>query len=284
MLRRYLLLVVICLPLVSCNLIRGNDFLDTDLTSDSPIAVDGLAAGKLAKKARWYRVYWGAVTVADLYIILLPTREGYGIRTVIRSRGIAKMLSRWQSDAGATMTFETPDKYRPVRYKTAFQLRNKKRRIDIRWDKNGNITKESNEPPENRNKRPAVSAEGKKGAYDPLTAIMVARDKIRKAILAGKKKFTVPMYDGRRRTDMNFTIHGANDKGQIHVSFTEGSIEGYTNSELKDLKERDAYFHLYLDPKDLFPVFGKGQSLIGKAYIRLKKECSTLRECIAESE
>lgn len=283
-----LIMITSCFLLASCSLMQGGGKVDSLMDAGLPIRInldqEGYGAKRLPKKARWYRVYWGAVTVGDIYVVLIPTKEGYGMRSEIRSRGIAKMVSGWRSDTGVTMRFEEPDKYIPVKFKTAFRLRDRERKIEIVRDKNGDISAESNVPPENRNKRPAVPDKDKVGVYDPMTAIMAGRMEVRKAILDGKREFVVPVYDGRRRSDMLFKIHGADKNGNIHVSFKEGAVAGYTNNELENLKDRDPEFHILISSQDLLPIAAKGESLIGTAYIKLIKECATLQECVTASE
>ncbi len=280
-------LLFVLLIVASCSYGFRGGGLDTSTENALPIKMEkeppGFGENKLKKQARWYRVYWGAMTVGDLFINLIPTEEGYGMRTSIQSKGLAKMVSNWQGESGSTMRFVYPDKYLPTRFKTSFQLRDRKRRIDIHWDENGKVIKEINEPPENRNKRPAVDEELKQNTGDPLTSILMARSELRKSILEGRTEFDVPYYDGRRKTNLHFKIYGADKNGNIHIAFVEKPIAGYTNNELKEMKKNSPAFHLYLSPHDLFPLAGKGESFVGTAYMRLKKECATLDECIKAS-
>ena len=240
---------------------------------------EGFTGERMPRKARWYRVYWGAITVGDLYVTLIPTAEGYGMRSAIRSKGIAKVVSNWKSDSGATMRIQEDGKYVPIRFKTSFELRKRTRKIDIHWDKDWKVVKETNIPPENRHKRPAVPEEQKIGSFDPLTAVMQGRLLVREAILSGKREFFVPVYDGRRKSNIRFKIYGADKNGIIHTSFVEEAVSGYTNNELKEIAKNNPEFHVYLSPKDLLPVAAKGQSLLGTARIKLKMECDTLKEC-----
>lgn len=237
---------------------------------------------KMPRFSRLYKIYWSGLHVGNAYTEIIPTQEGYGMRLHMRSRGVAKLLTDWKGNSAASM-YERDDKsFVPKRFLTAYENRKKPKRIELLFNKAGSVQKESVEPPDNRDKRPAVPAANKNGVYDPVSLIFAARHEVRKAIEAGKNTFTMKMYDGRRRTDLPFTILGMTEEGLIHISFTEIPVAGYTDREMKGVKDGERQISLYLSRHDLFPVFVKGTSPLGSATIRYSKDCDSVAACMLE--
>jgi len=148
---------------------------------------------------RWYKVYWSGIHVADLKA---QVKED-GLDAEIKSFGIVKKISKYES------TFQTrfgyvEGEFIPYSYYTEFQQRNGGRKIDIKYNKDGIIADETVTPPDNRAKRPAVEDELKHDTFDPLTAFMVARKKLKESLLNGDNSFDLKMYDGRRLAQLDF--------------------------------------------------------------------------------
>ncbi len=235
--------------------------------------------------ARRYKVYWLGLHIGDLFIEIARQANGfYQVTALIRSYGLAQLVSNYSSDTISLAEYKISDEgtFQPVGFQTSFQFRKKHRDITITYAPDGAVAGENNQPPENRLKRPAVPPELQKGAYDPLTLGLIARQKV--AHLYDPKKtpqtFTLPMYDGRRRSDLTFTIHGLIEEGYIHVSFDRTPIAGFTNNELKAIKKRDPTIHMYLSQEDYWPVVAKGESPLGTAYGKLNKICVNIEACM----
>jgi hypothetical protein len=230
---------------------------------------------------RRYGTYWSGFNIADLIVQIKPMEGGfYAVSSHIRSYGLARMISGYSSN---TKSFLKKEGFTPVDFYSYFKLRNKERTIAISYDKDGKIVEESNKPAENRHKRPAVKAKGKNGVHDPLSAALLARKQLIDTLKAEKKSFSTSVYDGRRRFDLLFTVHGLTEEGRVHISFKEDPIAGYTNNELKTKKERgDPEIHIYLSPEDLLPVKAVGKSILGTAHGILNAECEDIKSCFDE--
>ncbi len=235
--------------------------------------------------ARHYKVSWSNFDVANLYVSIVTEQVAddilYQFQVVIKSYGLAKMISGFKSDT-ITIVKAHNENYYPLRFATSFKLRKKRRDITLTYSKDGKkIIKDVNIPAEYRWKRKAVSQKLKDGSYDPLTIVFAARKKIKEAIeQGGEKQFLLPLYDGRRRSDIKFTIYPERVKKLIHISFQEEAIAGYTDNEKSNLIERSSVIHVYLSPDDYFPVSAEGDSQIGSATIALEKECKTMADCM----
>jgi len=233
-----------------------------------------------------YEVTWLGFHVGDLFIkIKSEEQDGEAfsrMQVIIRSYGLARKISGYQSDTQALIKYKGKGKYLPHEYATSFALRKKRRDITFLYSEDGSrIIKETNVPPEKRWKRKEVEVEEKLNTYDPLTLSLMAREKLITAVKLGEKEFTMSLYDGRRRTDFEFNIEDYTKKEKlINVTFTEIPISGYTNNEMKKIKSRKPMIRLFISPENYFPIRAEGESTIGTAIIKLKDECSTLKECL----
>lgn len=223
-----------------------------------------------------YTAYWSGLPIGDLYAEIKPGTNGrQELTAIIRSQGLAKSVSGYQSTNSTTVLG-----LKPQRFTTHFRLKKSSRDIAITYGDKGAVLKETNTPAENRQKRPAVSANLKNGTVDPLTAYLLAKQKLEGALESGQKNFSIPVYDGRRRFNLNFAILGMAKDGTRHITFNEEPVAGYTNNEMQNKAERDSTYHLYLDRNSLLPLRISGNSPLGVAEGKLVKTCATLQACM----
>lgn len=250
-----------------------------------PISNSSASAGdnETLTVARWYKVYWGGLHVADLVAGI----NGSRFDTIIKSYGIVKKFSNYSSSTTSYFDVEN-GKYIPKSFFTEFQQRKRHRTIDIKYNENGGILDEAVNPPDNRAKRPAVDVTLKDGSVDPLTAVMIAREKIRESLENGNTAFSFNMYDGRRLASLDFKLNGrkkttvnGKEHDVIEVTFRRNPIAGFTHNELKRMKSEEPDFTLYLsDDENLLPVKADMDAELGVAVLLLERECKSISECI----
>lgn len=227
-------------------------------------------------QAQYMKVYWGGFHIASL--ITGWEREKNGtmkMQAAVRTYGLAKSVSRYRSDSMTVSKEGIPQSFH-----TQFSHRKSTREIKLNWNNQFMLINEYNQPPEKKGKRRPVSKTQKNKAYDPLTAFFAARAKV----MLGNKKFSIPMYDGRRRSELQFAVLGKRDNGDIHVTMREIFLAGYTGREQEERAQRDITIHIYVDPRTFIPVGGIGQSPIGTATGELAASCNTFAECLAKSD
>jgi len=245
---------------------------------------------------RLYPVYWQGVDVGELVVKIHEQGNNFHIEAHIRSKGIAEGISGYLSDTMSDLTL-LGDKISPISFKTDFTLKKKSRHIEIKYGSGGEVSYEENNPPEDRNKRPVVAKNLKDGVYDPLSAALLAREKLRQMrasgqLEKGKSNFTIPIYDGRRRSDLEFTVYGreilklgwqkigGGKISVIHIGFINKPVAGYTKNEIRDLPTQNPIINAYVsDDELLLPVKGDGETRIGFAYGTLKNECTKFAGC-----
>lgn len=207
-----------------------------------------------------------------------------------KTNGFIDYLFGWMSYT--VSYFKVVDnKIIPKKFKSKTKLKKKVREIEIAYDKNGKIKSEKVTPPDNRNKRPAVPENLKKRVFDPLSIIIQTRKMVRDAIEnnhfndRGVYKFILPLYDARKRTDINFFLHKKKSKGLYKLEITRKPISGYTNNELEQAEEHQIKVSVFIDPKTLLPVRAEGKSLIGTAKASYIGDCKQgIKTCIKKNK
>lgn len=235
---------------------------------------------EIKDQARLNKVYWGGIHVGDLIVEVKKEGEYYNFEVIMRSYNIAKLISKFSSETEGKIKI-TDDGFLPSYYKTHYKRRKDDRNIELKFSDDGQtIISDINTPPEKRWKRKEVPAELKIGVQDPLSIAFVARQMIIDRLESGEKEFSIPLYDGRRRSKYNFKIKGKTKDGLIEVGFAEEAVAGYTDNELKEFKKGNKEITLYLSPLDYWPVKAKGRSPLGNATASLDKICDTLEKCL----
>jgi hypothetical protein len=124
----------------------------------------------------WYGAYWSGLHVGDLVIQVQEDDQCYRFESVLESKGLAKLISRFYSLAKSE-GLKSKQGYRPSEYRSLAVLRNKPKDITLRYDATGRIENRNYSPPENRHKRPDVPEEKRDGAFDPLTLVLQSRQR-----------------------------------------------------------------------------------------------------------
>ncbi|MCC7259405.1 MAG: DUF3108 domain-containing protein [Alphaproteobacteria bacterium] len=254
----------------------------TAVKTESPPATAPLTANL------WYKFYWSGLYAGDIIIGVTETEGKYEARAVIETQDMVRTISRFWSDTSIHGTREK-GAYRPTHYDTYYHRRKGGgRKIVLDYEGDARIVKEDYNPPENRQKRPAVPPEQRDGAPDPITLALVVRQKLRALLDAGTKKFTMRMFDGRRLSDVNFEIVGKDiievkerRRDVIHIVYEQSPVAGYTNNEMKRLAGENPRVDIYISDDDrLIPLQVEGTAMMGTASAMFRKECRLFEECL----
>lgn len=142
--------------------------------------------------------------------------------------------------------------------------------------------RETANPPEKRWKRPEVEPKDKDNTLDPVTTALVLRKKVREIIESGQAlpaKVTMPVFDSRRRFDVELVVNGfkkvtyqGKEQEMLQISFFRTPLVGWNDKELARYKQQDPKITFYLNA-DYMPAFGSGEAPFGKAIFELVSYC-----------
>jgi hypothetical protein len=234
-----------------------------------------------------YSFEWAGVDIGKMGIEAVQTERNYSVTSDVSTTGIVKFFVRHSSHTTSLGSGEGNFAYTNGVYESNYQTRNKKKYVHMTVA-GGTTGKETLVPADNPATRPPVPAALKHAVFDPLAITLQMRTELSRALHDNTGRFSLPLYDGRRLTQVDFEIAGKKvlrDKGRkiptIMVLLSRRLLAGFTAKELKDYnpKEKPARFY-FSDDTRLLPVRAEADVLFGTASATLIKECPQDESCL----
>ncbi|MDX1949762.1 MAG: DUF3108 domain-containing protein, partial [Rickettsiales bacterium] len=262
---------------------QTNEILEDKRETESKFEVK--KAEILPNFVRKFNLRYLSFDVADL--VLEGNAQGY-FRVYSKTNGFIDYLFGWR-DYSISHFNISDDIIKPKDFKTKLLFKKKVREIEIFFSDDGKkVASDKVTPPDNRAKRPAVPDNLKIAVYDPLTAGIEARRLVIDAVeknnfnSKGRYNFSLPIYEGRRRTDLMFDISNKKIDGMFVLKMYRKAVAGYTDNEMQDIKKGDAVIDIYLDAKNFLPVKAEGKNFLGTARGLMVKDCKNFEECVGK--
>jgi hypothetical protein len=240
-----------------------------------------------------YKAEWNNIDAGSMTVLIDESAAGnYKYQILLDSSGLVKTFTKYRSENTAKGKIVS-GKPVPESYLTEWWRKkgDEHQIINIEYKDGGNNVQETATPPEKRHKRPIVEGKYKNNTLDPVSSALYARYRIKEIVEAGKaadedislpKKFTMPVFDGRRRFNVEITINGYKKKNYqgktqdlLEVVFFRTPVNGFNDKELKRMKEQDPTVVFYLN-NDYIPVMGSGSAPFGKANFTLVSLCQSV--------
>ncbi len=234
-----------------------------------------------------YDFGYGALTFGKAGVEISQTPESYDMTSDITSTGIVNAFMKHVSHTTATGK-GSDFHYATVNYEAHYETKGKKKYAHMIY-KDGSVAEEKVLPPDDREKRPAVSKAVKDGSYDPLSLVLAMRQGLYDAMQQGKKSYVVSMYDGRRLYQLTFAVVGektypinGTPAAVVQVDVSRRLLEGFTQSELADANvKKDPPLHIYFSHDErLVPLMFEAPLLIGSVHATLAHECAKGESCL----
>jgi hypothetical protein len=152
-----------------------------------------------------YSATWGGGAAAEIRLVLDERDGSFHNQLHIETVGLARFLSGFRARASSAGQTDIDDV--APRVFDAFYDSHRKRdkRINLHFvpQSDGSIAEEG---PENTSKDPLIAAEFRRDVIDPLTTITAVRRLVREGGLGRDKGFTLAVYDGKRRFDVEGSV------------------------------------------------------------------------------
>lgn len=190
------------------------------------LAALALAAGlSLRPEAAWaqhwqltYQVHVGGVAVLGVKADLTLTGDRYNVEVDAATDGFLGRMFPWRSHSQSIGAVR-PDGLAPQRHTQVGTFRGKPRTVKLDYDAAGNVTVEVTPPPTDDDREP-VPDRLRRNTADPLSGVLGM-------LVAGLRgegcARTVPVFDGRRRYDMQFGDFGTREVGKSRYSVFSGA-------------------------------------------------------------
>lgn len=228
-----------------------------------------------------YQCGVGGMQIAKFGIEVDETATSYDVTSDILSTGMLKLFVKHSSHSTTSKQGDA------VAYETHYQTNKKPKYVSLKYE-HSIITGENVLPPDNRDKRPAVSTELKKNTVDPLSLIVQMRLQLIDALKNKKPGYTINVYDGRRLTQVDFTVVGERDlkigddtRKTIVVTVKRKAIAGFSESEIKSQDPHEPLLTIYFSNDErLWPLKLEVPMMLGSLSATLVKECRTGESCL----
>lgn len=247
------------------------------LTTISLLAILLLPLSAQAEKiTAVYDGEWNGLTIGRMTITVDEDATNYTYGATLQSEGLLKTFTGYRSEntSKGTLVNKPEAKPLPKTYFTEWWRKKKNEHQQITVTYNNGKAAEVANPPEKRPKRPVVTSEYKDNTLDPVSAAIFGRKRIREIAESGEtlpKKVTMPVFDGRRRFDVELTVNGykkmkykGKEQQLLQITFFRTAVNGFTDKELARMKEQDPTIIFYLN-SDYIPVLGSGSAPFGSA-------------------
>jgi hypothetical protein len=221
----------------------------------SGAAGPGRAAAPPAPASLAYQVYFGGLKALALEAeIDLSGVAAYRVRLNAQTQGIIDWLIGWTAHAWSEGTLVDAS-VRPARHVTTSTVRGTRRETSLTFRPDGAIEAVL-EPPAEADEREPVSPEQERGALDPIAAVLIATRTLAATQSCDQR---VPVFDGRRRYDLEFRDGGRDVlKPSEYSSFTGAAtvctfryirIAGYLKTgRWNNPRDVDRVFRVWLAP------------------------------------
>jgi hypothetical protein len=152
-----------------------------------------------------YSATWGGGAAAEIRLVLDERDGSFHNQLDIETVGLARFLSGFRarvSSAGENAIDDVAPRVFDASYDSH---RKRDKRINVYFvpKPDGSIAEEG---PENTSKDPLIAAEFRRDVIDPLTTITAVRRLVREGSLGRDAGFTLAVYDGKRRFDVEGSV------------------------------------------------------------------------------
>ena len=235
-----------------------------------------------------YSLSVGALGAADMALRHEEDGEGYRSELSTRARGVAHLLSRYQSAAVSEGRESAGDGLAPESYCWISDQRQRTRTIDVVFDPDSGDVVRMEMQRNGKPKRTEVPPELQVGVVDPLTAIFNLRRRTAEALAGeGPERFGASVFDGRRRYDIEAEILGrgrATIDGEKHpvveVKLNIRPLAGFDEHDLEQVPGEDGYARVQLsDDGRLVPLDVRTYGAPVATRLELIEDCSDGRRC-----
>lgn len=152
-----------------------------------------------------YSATWGGGTAAKIRLYLDDSNGAFSNRLDIETVGLARLLSGFRARATSAGQTDLND-ITPLAYDAVYDSHKKRdKRINVYFVQNGDGSL-AEEGPENSSTDPLIPAQFRRDVIDPLSCITAIRKLIQERGIRRDTGFTLAVYDGKRRFDVDGTV------------------------------------------------------------------------------
>jgi hypothetical protein len=199
-------------------------------------AAGGAGSGRAEPLVAVYDVSWAGLPAARIRLEFAKDGGRYRDAIQIGTLGLPHLVTRFRGTAAAEGSLAPGRPPQPDRYDAVYDLRKRKNsRISMRFLADGDATI-AERGPGDTSRKPQLGLAYRRDAVDPLSALERIRQALRAAVQSGAHRFSVPVYDGARRFDVEGNVPARPENGRpaIEVALTLRPIAGFKGEASDD--------------------------------------------------
>lgn len=232
---------------------------------------------------------WSGIRIGKLHLEMQQDEQSYQVESKLKTAGLVAMFSDHKSLTRVDGK-RIEDEFRPVSYRSDYHSGQKDKLIALNYDETGNIIHEEISPPKRLN-RPDVPSSLKSGVADSLTAIFAMREQIKQAVDSGSKEIIVPVFDGKRRFDLQARIINPDTSLKmnkrsipaIKLGLKRTPIAGFKDKELKKIGKGEPELEFFVDQENL-TLLGLQLPLYGGTVMAWVKDACVNDGCVLKDQ
>ncbi len=211
----------------------------------------------------------------------------------LETRGLIRWVTKLRVKAKAEGSIGDDSKYSPALYEVGYTNRRRERTVTVTFDEVGTghplIQTKGEKPEDDKRQADKVEPQWRVGTIDPITAVVesirITKDHLENG---GPKTFTLPVYDGRRRFDVEGEV---GERLTRHVRRADYDVYRLILKPVPRAGFKDSHtelwskftFHIYLSADGQYiPIqidaVGPGP------VINLTEQCKSQADCLAMLE
>jgi hypothetical protein len=190
-------------------------------------------SAQAGESAALYDAYWAGIPAGEIRLTLRDDAAAYRDEIVIKSDGLARLLTRFRGSAVSLGHFAAERLPAPLRYDATYDLRKgRDRRLSMAFAPRAGGALVAERGAADTSKKPPLAEPFRTNVLDPLSALAAIRLELRRG---NRAPFTIPVYDGTRRFDASVRIlpKRAGDAA-LHLALTLAPIAGFKGETSED--------------------------------------------------
>jgi hypothetical protein len=176
----------------------------------------------------FYRASWAGLPAAKIRFMLGEAAAEYHGEIAIETEGLARWLTRFRGSAKVEGHFASDGSTLPRHYGARYDIRKwRERRVEMRFvPRGGALFAERGK--EDTSHKPELAESFRRNVLDPISAVAVIREALRREPPKPGSQFTVPVYDGARRFDVAASVAAiGGEDGLIHLRLILRPLAGF---------------------------------------------------------
>jgi len=247
------------------------------------------APGRAEPPRLRYQATWAGLPAAEIYLQLDDGDDYFNTRIEIVTLGLPRLLSHFEARADSAGAMLPGHSAVPARYDAKYRLRKKHKQVSIRYHPD-DIGRLAEKGAADTGDHPLLPERLRRDVLDPLSCLAEIREMIRKGQLPPGGAFVIPVYDGKRRLDVEGSrlVEPAQPVGlagkALQLRLLLRPIAGFRPDEREDEKiddkPREVQVWLSDDP-GLIPLRLSVSIVYLPAVVSFVGECSAALPCKA---